>query len=90
MILSPKARFLKKAEEAKHHQSLVQSDSFQNALTVALAEMQMNLPKGDNPAKSWDAHSRMVGAREFIHTLLNLAEVAPVVDKPNQSLNYEA
>jgi hypothetical protein len=88
MNLSPKTRF-QKTDDAKAHQSLVKSDSFLNALTSALAEMEIKMPDTGNPSAAWDCHCQMVGAKKFINTLLNLAEVTTEPERPKTDLNYK-
>jgi hypothetical protein len=85
MTLSPKARFQKSAD-AKTVSSYLHSDPFLNAVTAALAEMQMNMPGTDNPSKEWDSQCQMAGAKRFIDTLLNITEQsrqAPPLPKQN-------
>jgi hypothetical protein len=83
MILSPKQRF-QQTPDAKTHADLAVSNSFQNAVTAALAQLVMDMPGGGNPAQSWDAHNQVVGARKFIDALLNLAE--PPTPAPPKTL----
>jgi hypothetical protein len=81
MTLSPKSRFLK-TTESKAHLDLVTQDYFQTALTVALAEMEMNMPPPGSPTNGWDNASQMQGAKRFIEVLLNLAEPPAPQKKP--------
>lgn len=73
MILSPKTRFLQSAD-AKALSTFIHSEVFLNAVTTALAEMQMNMPGVGNPSQAWDSHCQMTGAKTFIGILLNLSE----------------
>lgn len=73
MMLQPKSRF-QRTDDSKKLQDIVVSEPFQNALTVALAQMQLNQASPTNPPTAWDSANKMAGAKEFIHTLLNLAE----------------
>jgi len=80
-FLTPKERF-QKTPAVKAHAELVHKDEFHQALETALAEMELQMPAaGVSAATAWDSHSRMVGAREFITVLLNLAE-PPAKPKP--------
>lgn len=76
--LNPKARFKQSQADARFLSDVVTHNSFLNALQSALAQMQMDMPRGDNPAQAWDCHCRMEGAKKFINILLNLAEPDPV------------
>lgn len=81
MILSPKTRFLTTAD-AKALLELVSKDYFLNSLTIALAQMQMEMPAAKTPSEAWDCHSQMYGAKHFIEILLNLPEPPPLPKKP--------
>lgn len=87
--LSPKTRF-QKTQDSAVHAELVVKDSFLNAITFALAEYEVDLPSAESPARSWDAYCKIMGAKEFINTLLNLAE--PPTERrdiPNKNLQYD-
>lgn len=90
MILNPKSEFLK-TDEAKLLADLAASKWFQHSLTIALAQMQMELGNAETPAKGWDSFSQLCGARRYISTLLNLPDPL-IVEKPKLSaeLNYKA
>lgn len=71
IILSPKARFLK-TQDAKMLADLVVTPAFQNCLSVALSELQMEPNKqNSSPADNWN---RLQGAKDFIRILINLPE----------------
>ena len=90
MILTPKDDFLK-STDAKILADLVAAKWFTHALTIALAQMQMEMGNADSPAKGWDSFSQLCGARRFISTLLNLPD-SKVIEKPKSTseLNYRA
>lgn len=87
MNLSPKADFLK-TDSAKKLADLVAASWFQNALTVGLAQMVMDLGAAENPSKGWDAHSQVAGAKRYIHTLLNLPDPR-IIEKPKLSSDLD-
>lgn len=87
--ISPKKRFLL-SPDAKVHADIVLKESFLNACTIALAEMQMNMPESGDPSKSWDSHCQMVGARKYLSYLLNLSEAPDPLERiPVRGLNYD-
>ena len=63
---------------------------FQEALIAALAQMAWTQPRGENLATSWDAHNRLIGAREFIAKLAALHEIEKELPTSKSSgLNYD-
>lgn len=81
MTLSPKQRF-QRTEDAKKHLDLVTQDSFLNAVTIALVQMQMETPPSKLGAESCDLQNQLQGAKRFVDILLNLAEPEKPIKKP--------
>ena len=75
MNLSPKKRFHQNKSAAEAHAELVSNQTVQDSLQVALAQMVMELPRCENPAKAWDSHSQLEGAKRFINIWLNLGDI---------------
>lgn len=83
IVLEPKAKFLK-SDHAKFFADLVLNPGFQNALAVALSELQLHPPKeGTTAADNWN---RLEGAKDYIRILINLAEPP---DKPRRGVPRE-
>lgn len=86
----PKVRFQKQNGWIKAHQSLVDSDEFDRAVTFALLQYQRELAAAPlNEAGA--CHMKMVGVQEFLRTLIYLSEApnntkAPVI----QGLDFES
>lgn len=78
---SPKSEFLKNKDAVAGHTALLDNPYFMGSLNVALFEYQrqisMRVP-ADNFNACASGHLMMVGAQDFINTLLNLAETAVV------------
>jgi hypothetical protein len=74
MNLTPKKDFLEKKEFANAHRDLVVSTSFREALNAALLEYVMTLVVEDDTLEAAAAAHQIVGARDFINHLLNIAE----------------
>ena len=89
MILSPKARF-QITEDAKSVGNYIHSAAFLNAVTAALAEMQMNLPGTGNPSLAWDCHCQMTGAKTFLTTLINICDPVSAPKVPDMKQNLQA
>lgn len=89
MNLQPKTRF-QALPAAKSHADLVVNESFRDALSFALLEMQYHEPPTSDPKVAEASFHRLCGAREFIQTLLNLCE-SPSAAKPvpRQNLQHQ-
>lgn len=74
MNLTPKTRFQKKANLAKKHLDWCAQDDTHEILEAALAHFTTTMAVSTSPNQSLDYHQRLVGAKEFINVLLNLAE----------------
>lgn len=72
MTLSPKGRFMT-SDQAKIHAEIVGQPWLQTSLEIALAEYAMTIPAAPHPSQAADFHNRLVGARDLIHTFLNLS-----------------
>lgn len=85
---SAKAEFLKNAALLKQHHDLVENPHFRDALDITMKEMQRRATLTDpsNLNACAASHLRMLGAQEFVDTLLNLAE-APTTATRTDSAN---
>lgn len=89
MNLSPKKDFLEKKQFADSHRELVVSNQFTTALQAALIEQVMALPDTYDPNEAAAAYYRIRGARDYIHHLLNIAEVTKTPTAlPPANLNH--
>lgn len=78
---SPKSEFLKNRDALAGHAALLDNLYFHTSLNVALGEFQRQLSMKvpvDNFNACASGHLMMVGAQDFINTLLNLAETPSV------------
>lgn len=71
MNLTPKKDFQEKKQFADAHRDLVVSTPFREAINAALIAHVLSLPSTADPIASYH---QIVGARDFIHHLLNIAE----------------
>lgn len=88
MQINPKARFLE-SPHAKDFTDRIAADWFQVASESAFAEYAVRLGTQSTPQASWDAHNRLVGAKEFLNCLMNLG--IPSKDLPrgeSSNLDY--
>ena len=74
MNLTPKKDFQEKKQFADAHRDLVVSTPFREALHAALVEQIMTMTSTIDPVAAAAAHHKIIGARDFIHHLLNIAE----------------
>lgn len=90
MNLSPKKQFLEKKEYARIHQDLVVSTHFRAAMESALLQQVFELPNTYDPTESAAAYYRIIGARDYIHYLLTIAEPMREVASPSPAnLNHK-
>lgn len=71
MNLTPKKDFQQKKQFADAHRDLVVSTPFREALHAALIDHVLSIPSTADPAASYH---QIVGARNFVQHLLNIAE----------------
>lgn len=76
MVLTPKKDFQGKKQFADAHRDLVVSTPFREALHAALIDQIMAMPMTYDPSESVAAYNRIMGARDFISHLLNIAEMS--------------
>jgi hypothetical protein len=90
MVLTPKKDFQDKKQFAEAHRELVVSTQFREALQAALVDHVLSLPTIADSSAAAAAYHQIVGAREFITRLLNVAETpkAPPTPLPT-NLNHE-
>lgn len=81
MIHSPKQIFADNAPAKATLAELADSKSFQDLLHKAFAQYCWSLPSSANPQDSWNSNCRRQGAKDFIETLLTLAD-PPSTRKP--------
>lgn len=74
MVLTPRLRFQENKVYCTAHRDLVVSDQFRSALEASLIEHVMALPETTEPDAAAAAHYRLMGARQFLNHLLNIAE----------------
>ena len=85
MNLTPKKDFLEQKQLATVHRDLVVSTPFRTAINAALIEYVISLPDtGDSAA----CFNKIVGARDFVQHLLNIAE-HPKTPTPPTSANLD-
>ena len=82
MNLTPKKDFIAKKQFADAHRELVVSTQFREALHAALIEHVMNLKDVHDPELAAAEFQRIMGAREFITHLLNVAEMPKTPASP--------
>lgn len=84
---SPKSEFIKDAKAVANHHTLVENDILRNSLNVALMEMSRRLTA--NPPTDLGgagaSYLRLLGAQEFLHEFLNLAERPAPVERPDNA-----
>ena len=87
MTISAKQRFLQDANRAAVHRELVVSDKFLIAAEAALLQVVADLPdSSSDPNVAVAGFNRVLGAREYLKALLNLAE-QPRVPSRTESFN---
>lgn len=79
MNLTPKKDFLEKKTMAEVHRNLVVSTPFREALNAALIDHILSLPSNADPIASYN---QIVGARDFVKHLLNIAEMSKTPPAP--------
>lgn len=92
-VFCPKTRFIANAAVASEHRKVVTDPGFVRSLDAALLAYQERLTalQESDIGKSSALYQRILGAREFVGMLINLAERPEIparVDKSN--LNYKA
>lgn len=76
MVLNPRKKFQESKDFVRSHLDLVVSNSFLTAMQAALVEQVMALPMTYDPNEAAAAYNRIIGARDFINHLLNIAEIS--------------
>lgn len=88
----PKSRFIAHTELAAAHRGRCQEASFIAAIDAALLRYQEQLTQnyGTEPNAAASNHHKLVGAKEFVMVLLNLAEKVDLPERAKTpSLNYK-
>lgn len=89
MNITPKARFCEDKKRAASHRDLVVSNNFLSASEAALLEMIEDMAKSTEPAVAIAGYNRIVGAKQYMEKLANLAEVPkPVARNTDYNLNH--
>lgn len=88
MIRHPKQAFIESPFRADHEKT-AQKESFQAACDYALLTFLHEQPEAGDPAKGWDSHSQMIGARRVLDILKTIHK-AESQSKPVRppKLNY--
>jgi hypothetical protein len=89
MTLNPRQSYHEDQIAAKFHRDLVTQSRFRDACHAALLEQIIGLPLTYEVTEAAAAYNRIIGARDFITHLLNIAEEkkpAPVT--PSANLNH--
>lgn len=74
MTLTPKKDFQGKKQFADAHRDLVMSAQFRESLQAALLDMIVAMPDTFDPVLAAAQYHSIMGAREFISHILNIAE----------------
>jgi len=82
MNLTPKKDFQGKKQFADAHRDQVVSTPFREALHAALLDHVLSMPATSDPIVAAAAYQQIVGAREYITHLLNLAEMSKTPPTP--------
>jgi|GEM_PF-3017236 len=82
MNLTPKKTFQENKQFAERHRDLVVSTAFRDALHAALLEQVLALPQTTDTEAAAAAYHSIMGARYFIESLLNIAEMPKELPKP--------
>ncbi len=89
MNLTPRQNFQEDANAAKFHRELVMLERFRDACHASLLEQVLALPMTYDQAEAASAYYRIMGARDFITHLLNIAEERkPIAGSPVGNLNH--
>ena len=82
MVLTPKKDFQEKKQFATAHRDLVVSTQFRESLHAALLDQIITMPMTYDPVEAAAAYNRIMGARDFITHLLNVAEQTKPLPEP--------
>jgi hypothetical protein len=89
MTLTPRQSYQEDKIATKFHTDLVVQTRFRDACHAALLEQILNLPVTDDVNQQAAAYNRIMGARDFITHLLNIAEEKkPAPMTPFANLNH--
>jgi len=89
MNLTPKQHYQANKQAAERHRDLVVSTPFRDALHAALLEHVLSLPTANDIQSAAAAHYQIVGARDFINHLLNVAEQPKTPPTPTNTANLD-
>ena len=84
MKLDSKGRLLKDQPTVIKHRDRVVDDAFLRIAEVTLIEMVMNAPEIHTPEEALAQYAKIIGARDYLTGLLNIAETpSPPPRKPS-------
>jgi hypothetical protein len=89
MTLTPRQSYQEDQIAAKFHRDLVMQSRFREACHASLLEQVLNMPNTNDPDEAVALYHQIIGARDYIFHLLNIAEEkkpAPVT--PSANLNH--
>lgn len=78
MTYSPKQRLLDQPGLAKPHMDVVATESFLRSAEAALLDMVMNAEDTTNPNIAVVEYGKILGARDYLRSLLNIADPKPL------------
>lgn len=87
ITLNPRKRFQESNHQMVVHRELVVSGDFLNAASAALLETVMAAPDPINPDHALAEYSKILGARNYLRTLLNIAEQPELLKNPQNVRN---
>lgn len=89
MTLNPKKRFLEQPNRVKAHADLIDRSDVVESLQTALAEMVVEQSGRADAPTAMAQHYRLEGAKELIHTFINLSTPETQRERPaTDQLNY--
>jgi hypothetical protein len=87
---SHKQRFLAEEKLAGQHRDVVATESFQRASETALLQLIAEMPDTVDQITALAQYHRIIGARMYMKSLVNVAEKAPPQTKPTRyGLDHE-
>lgn len=90
MLPSPKERFATSTYKDSWSK-VVATESFMEAASASLLELQAELPVDPTPNQAADAHNKMLGARRFLEILSTIHQVETKTEpRTTKTLNWSA
>jgi hypothetical protein len=89
MNLTPRQQFQENVKNAQSHRDLVMTDRFREACHASLLEQVLNMPNTNDPDEAAALYHQIVGARDYIFHLLNIAEARkPISETHTGNLDH--